>query len=235
MGADDSLGAFAQPSQRLTSIYEAAASTFVREGYAGATSRALASSADVAESTLFRLVTDKQSLYRRLFDYAWTEINRVVAEAGFVADLDRPERTTQPAEILVGDLRAVAGSFEDARMRALVTFAFDALHRSPDWFDAAASHPYGRFRARMISHAALHLRSHRRDSPEDSEALANALLDRTRSAWMAWYHTPERLADRRPTIDELVEQLRWHLAVDASAPVGKATRPVQSRRGRAAS
>lgn len=235
MGADDGAGVSAQPSHRLTSIYEAAASTFVREGYAGATSRALASSAGVAESTLFRLVTDKQSLYRRLFDYAWTEINRVVAEAGFVADLDRPERTTQPAEILMGDLRAVAGLFEDARMRALVTFAFDALHRSPDWFDAAASHPYGRFRARMVSHAALHLRSYNLVRPEDAEALANALVDRTRSAWMAWYHTPERLADRRPTIDELMEQLRQHLAVDAPASPAQVARPVQSRRDRAAS
>jgi AcrR family transcriptional regulator len=235
MGTGNGPGERAQPSQRLTSIYEAAASTFVREGYAGATSRALANSAGVAESTLFRLVGDKQSLYRRLFDYAWTEINRVVAEAGFVADLDRPERTTQPAEILVGDLRAVAGLFEDARMRALVTFAFDALHRSPDWFDAGASHPYGRFRARMLSHAALHLRSHVAARPEDAEALANALVDRTRSAWMAWYHTPEHLADRRPTIDELMEQLRRHLAVDVSTPTVQATRLVQSRHGRAAS
>jgi AcrR family transcriptional regulator len=192
---------------RVTTIYEASAVVFVREGYAGATSRALSQASGVAESTLFRLVRDKFSLYRSLFDYAWSEANALVAESSFVADLDRPSRNTNPAEILIGDLRALAASWDEPRMRPLVTFAFDGLGRPAPGFDPGSSLPYSRFRARLESYAALDLKTRRRPRHADAALLANALLARVRGAWMAWHHTPEGI-ERRPTIDELTEQLR---------------------------
>ena len=220
--------AASRPEGKVTTIYEAAAQVFVREGYAGATSKALASAAGVAESTLFRLVNDKESLYSKLFDYAWSEINAWVADAAFVADVAAPERSTDPAETLVADARAIAAMFDDRRKRPLVTFAFDAVGRGPERFTPLSSQPYARFRKRVVSHLDLHQRRAGDASmATDPAALADALLARLRSAWMAWYYTPDLIAVRRPTVEEMTEQLRGDLGFGPSggspAPIRDAT------------
>jgi AcrR family transcriptional regulator len=198
---------------RVTTIYDAAASVFVRDGFAGATTRALSQASDVAESTLFRLVDDKASLYRSLFDYAWAEINGIIADAAFVADPAEPARTTDPAEILVRDLQTVARAFGDTRQRNLVTFAFQAVGRPPDWFDPALSPPYLRFRDRIRSHVQLVLQSRQGgqgEPAENADGLADSLVARLRGAWMAWYHMLEEVGDdeRQPTLDDLVAHFR---------------------------
>ncbi len=200
------------PAGRVTTIYEAAAEVFLRETYAGATTSAIASAAGVAESTLFRLVKDKASLYRSLFDYAWSEINAVVAGAAFVAKVDDPVRSMDPAEIVIGDLMAIAASYEQERMRLLVTFAFDAISRaSTGEFELDSAAPYARFKDRLRSYCQLHLESSGRPTASDAGDRADVVLARLRSTWMGWHHTHDMTLSRLPTPDELEQTLRGQL------------------------
>jgi AcrR family transcriptional regulator len=223
-GANDPLGRV--PESRVTTIYEAAAAVFVRDGFGGATSRAISNAAGVAESTLFRLVHDKSSLYSALFEFAWSEINALVAGAGFVADVKEPQKNTDPAEIIIRDLLAIAASYEGQRSRLLITFAFDAISRPRDDFEPANSHSYLRFRARLISYASLYLQLPDIKYEGSPELLADALLARVRGAWMAWYHAPNDLPGLRPTQDELTVQLRNEFV----AATQREVTPYQSRR-----
>lgn len=204
-------------ARKLATIYESAAEVFVRDGYAGATSKALAAAAGVAESTLFRLVRDKESLYVSLFDFAWSEINAAIADAAFVVDIDEPQRSTDPAEVLVADGAAIAALFEDERARALVTFAFDALGRGPERFVPEASPPFERFRRRFASYVELHERQSRLELGP-AEQVAESLLARLRGAWMAWYFTPDEIDVRHPTLEALLMQLRSDLGVGPRDP-----------------
>lgn len=199
----------------MLTIYEAAAEVFVREGYAGATGKVLAAAAEVAESTLFRLVGDKESLYVNLFDYAWAEINAGISDALYVPDLDAADWPSGPADAIVADGEAIATMFDDERRRPLVTFAFDALGRELERFSPKGSLSYNRFRQRMVNNVTLFQRhrDHGGDSPPPPDAVADGLIARLRGTWMAWHYTPTTVVVRRPTVDELAQQLRADLGM----------------------
>ena len=97
----------------------------------------------------------------------------------------------------------------------LVTFAFDALGRELERFSPNGSLSYNRFRRRMINNVTIFQRhrDERGDSKPAPDAVADGLIARLRGTWMAWHYPPTAAVVRRPTVDELAEQLRADLGI----------------------
>jgi AcrR family transcriptional regulator len=100
-------------------IFEAATALFVRHGFAGATTKAIAEAAGVNEATLFRRYGSKKQLLERAIDHQWRDV---------------PLATLSPSDDVEEDLVAIVEAYlETNRLRgAIIPALLVELARSTD-------------------------------------------------------------------------------------------------------
>lgn len=150
-------------------------------GLGGVRTAQIAEIAGTTESTLFRKVPSRDQLVAQSLDWCWSVVNETISRQAF----EQPLPARGPREVILSDVTAVLGMFDDELGRLCGTGALLSFRRSEALVQDFDQVSQRRYVNRLETLCAEVLSAHD-TSPVDPSIVAAFFTNAVATAWFTW-------------------------------------------------